>query len=433
MLSKIEYTDRKQIEQCSLSKIQTALAYLNAHSPFYKNLFKEAKINIQAIKKLEDIHKIPTTSKDDLAKFNDDFLCVSPAEIAEWTTTSGTLGNPVSFGLTKNDLNRLALNEARSLEITDCKSSDKIQLMVTLDKRFMAGLAYYLGAQLFGCATIRVGSGSPGLQIDSIRRFNPNILISVPSFLLKVLEYASKQKTDLSDAGIEKIICIGEPIRNVDFSLNNLGKRLSEKLPNTKLFSTYASTEMSTAITECVSSCGGHIPTELIYIEILDDDGFPVESGKPGEVSITTFGIEGMPLLRYRTGDVCILETTSCNCGNKTHRLTPVIGRKKQMIKYKGTTLFPEAIYELMNGIKEVNDYVLLLENNDIDTDELSVLVNIKPEIEKEEAKQLLNETFQTHLRVKPMLIFKDSSEIRAIKHPSSARKPLKIIDRRMI
>jgi len=432
MIHPIEHTDTEKLNQFTLAKIKAALMYLENFSPYYQRLFKDKNINTE-INSLEDFAKIPCTTKDDLQNNNDDFLCVPQSEIAEWTTTSGTLGTPISFGLTQNDLGRLSSNEARSLAITGCKSSDVIQLMVTLDKRFMAGLAYYLGAQSFGCATVRVGSGSPGLQIDSLVRFKANVIIAVPSFLLKVLEFAEMQKTDLAEIQVEKIICIGEPVRKPDGSLNNLGARIKSKWPKTKLFSTYASTEMSTAITECEACHGGHIPADLVYVELLDDDGNPVPEGDAGEVTFTSYDVEAMPLLRYRTGDICKFLTSECSCGNKTKRLSPVLGRKKQMIKYKGTTLFPESIYELMNGIEWVKDYVIILETNDIQTDDLSVLMSVDEVVCKQNKLEYLDELFRTHIRVKPKIELKTPQEIRKIKFPSSSRKPLKLIDKRKI
>ncbi len=430
MIHSIEHTNREQIEHFKLAKLKASLLYLESFSPYYQSLFRKHNINLD-IQSFENLGQIPCTTKTDLQNNNLDFLCVPKSEIAEWTTTSGTLGSPVSFGLTQNDLKRLGRNEARSLMITDCRPSDTIQLMVTLDKRFMAGLAYYLGAQNFGCATVRVGSGSPGLQIDSLIRFKANVIVAVPSFLLKVLEFAEKQKNDLEEIQVEKVICIGEPVRNLDGTLNNLGERLKSKWPKTKFFSTYASTEMSTAITECNACHGGHIPADLIHVELLDEEGNNVPHGEPGEVTITTFDLEAMPLLRYRTGDICKFLIGDCPCGNKTQRLSPVLGRKKQMIKYKGTTLFPESIYELMNGVEWIKDYIVVLDTNELDTDDLSVMMSVDEELYNQNELEYLEELFRTHIRVKPKIELKSAIEIRKIKFPSSSRKPLKLLDKR--
>ena len=431
MIAKIEYADKKVIETFQINKLKEALSYLEHHSSYYKQVLSKRKINSAGINSFEDFEKIPTTSKQDLQIHNMEFLCVPSTDVAEWITTSGTLGSPVSFALSKKDLERLALNEARSLAITECNPDDCIQLMVTLDKRFMAGLAYYLGAQAFGATTIRVGSGNPGLQLDSMLRFSPNVIIAVPSFLLNVLQYAKKNNIDIPQDQVKKIICIGEPVKNKRYELNNLGKRIKAIWPKVQLFSTYASTEMSTAITECISGQGGHIPTELIYLELVDEYGNLVTDGQQGEVCITSLGVEAMPLLRYRTGDICIKDASNCTCKINTKRLSPVLGRKKQMIKYRGTTLFPETIYELLNGISEVKDYIVLLESNEIDTDELTLILCSDQDINHDEIISEIKEKCITHLRVTPSIDMISVPELRKIKYPSTSRKPLKLIDKR--
>ena len=183
------------------------------------------------------------------------------SKVSDYVTTSGTLGDPIAFYLTKNDLNRLAENEKGSLQLAGGSQDDIYQLITTMDKRFMAGLAYFYGIMSMEAAIIRCGPGSPYSQWDSIQRFSPTTLIAVPSFIPKLLDYASAQKIDFSKTSVKSIVCIGEPIRNNDFSLNDLGKRITSQW-DVQLFSTYASTEMSTAFTECEYGQGGHLQTQ---------------------------------------------------------------------------------------------------------------------------------------------------------------------------
>src|SRR5690606_25044201 len=184
------------------------------------SLFKSYNIDIQKINSLEDLHKIPVTTKDDLQKYNDEFLCVDKTKIADYVTTSGTLGDPVLIALSENDLNRLAYNEELSLQCTGLSKKSEIQLTTTMDRRFMAGLAYFLGARKSGIGIVRVGSGIPELQWDTIKRINPDTLICVPSFLLKLIEFAEENNIDYQNSSVKKAICIGEPLRNQDFTDN---------------------------------------------------------------------------------------------------------------------------------------------------------------------------------------------------------------------
>jgi phenylacetate-CoA ligase len=428
MIPKIEQASKAEINNFQIEKLKDLLSYLNTNSSFYKRLFNTHKINIDSINSLEDLTAIPTTSKDDLQQHNDDFICVPKNKIIDYVTTSGTLGEPVIFALTDKDLDRLAYNEAISFAGAGIGQDDVIQLMTTMDRRFMAGLAYFLGARKLGASIIRVGNGIPELQWDSILKFNPTYIIAVPSFLLKLIEYAQQHKININASGIKGAICIGEPLRNQDFSLNTLSKRI-KKSWNIELFSTYASTEMNTAFTECDQQQGGHHHPELIIAEILNDNNQPVDEGESGELTITTLGVEGMPLLRFKTGDIVKAHNQKCNCGRNTMRLGPVIGRKKQMIKYKGTTLYPPALYNILNDFKLIESYVIELSHNSIGTDE--ILIKIATSELTESLLQNIKDHFRAKLRVLPKIEFRNKEEIKKLQFQKMSRKPIMVIDNR--
>lgn len=415
-----------KIRQEDLMKEQ--LQYLQQHSPYYQRFFHQHGIDISTIQKLEDLQQIPVTTKDDLQQFNEDFFCVPKAAVADFVTTSGTLGKPVTFILTNDDLQRLALNEASSLELTGCTSNDIVQLVCTMDKRFMAGLAYYLGTQRIGAGIIRVGAGEPALQWDSVHRFSPTILITVPSFLLKMLDYADNNGIDYRNCSIQKVLCIGEPIRQNDLSLNTLGRRLKEYL-DVAYYSTYASTEMSSAFTECNAHQGGHELPELIITELLNENDQPVPEGEPGEVTITTLGVEGMPLLRFKTGDICHYHNSPCTCGRNSKRLGPILGRRQQMIKLKGTTIYPEMIYNAINDIKHIDNYLVELATNDLGTDELTIKLGIRDHMAGDSGQ--LAAHFKSTLRVSPKIELTTPDAIRKVQFANGSRKPIKLIDKR--
>ncbi|WP_179348913.1 phenylacetate--CoA ligase family protein [Winogradskyella pacifica] len=428
MIPEIEYASKAEINSFQVEKLKNLLLYLKTNSAFYKRLFSTHKIDISTLNSLEDLTTIPTTSKDDLQQYNDDFICVPKNKIVDYVTTSGTLGDPVLFGLTDNDLDRLAYNEAISFACAGIGPDDVIQLMTTIDRRFMAGLAYFLGARKLGAGIIRVGNGIPELQWDSILKFKPTYIIAVPSFLLKLIEYAKQHHIDLNTSGIKGAICIGEPLRAQDFSLNTLSKKIKEHW-NIQLYSTYASTEMNTAFTECEQQQGGHQHPELIITEILDDNDQPVSEGESGELTITTLGVEGMPLLRFKTGDIVKAHYEICNCGRNTMRLGPVIGRKKQMIKYKGTTLYPPAMHNILNDFNEVEAYIIELSHNKIGTDEILIKIAVKQQTE--DLLENIKNHFRAKLRVLPKIEFSDRKEIQKLQFPKMSRKPVMVIDKR--
>ena len=427
-LTHIAFQAKDALKQMQEEKLHALLIYLDHHSPFYKKLFSTHRIDTSAIKTLEDLAHIPTTGKENLQLQNDDFLCVPRNKIIEYSSTSGTLGSPVTIALTENDLVRLAYNEYASFLCAGGSPDDIYQLMLTLDRQFMAGMAYYAGIRKLGAGIIRVGPGVPSLQWETILRLKPTAIVAVPSFIVKLLQFAKEHGIDVNQCSVKKAVCIGENIRNTDFSFNMLGKRITEAW-DIQLYSTYASTEMQTAFTECDQGRGGHHQPELLIVELLDENDLQVGPGQPGEVTITTLGVEGMPLLRYKTGDICYYFDEPCSCGRNTLRLSPVVGRKKQMIKYKGTTLYPPALFDLLHEMEDVKDYVAEVYLNDIGLDE--VLLHLLPVDDAEETDRKIRAYLQAKLRVSPHIRYITAAEMQKLQFPELSRKPVKFIDRR--
>ncbi|HJX70961.1 MAG TPA: hypothetical protein VJ346_03385, partial [Bacteroidales bacterium] len=191
-IPEIEKQSAGEIELFQEKALAETLQYLESKSVFYKNHFRMHGIAIDKIKHLGDLAHIPPTRKEDLQAHGDDFICVSRNKIVDYITTSGTSGDPVTCALTDSDLERLAYNEFLGFRCADCTSDDIFQLMTTIDRRFMAGLAYFLGSRRLQSAMIRVGNGIPELQWDTINRFHPSAIIAVPSFILNIIDYAEK-------------------------------------------------------------------------------------------------------------------------------------------------------------------------------------------------------------------------------------------------
>lgn len=424
----IERSDLKDIKKFQEHKLQELLTYLQTHSPFYQRLFKENSINISDIQTLEDLQKIPTTTKNDLQEHNHDFFCISPDKIVDYSTTSGTLGDPVTFGLSDSDLERLAYNEAISFACAGIQKGDVVQMITTIDKRFMAGLAYFLGLRKMGASVVRMGPGIPELQWDSILRYKPKYLITVPSFLLKMIDYAEKHGLDYKNSSVYGAVCIGESIKNQDFTDNILSQKIKEKW-NIKLFSTYASTEMSTAFTECEFQIGGHHHPELIITEILDDNGNPVQKGENGELTITTLGVEAVPLLRFKTGDIVKAHYEPCSCGRNSMRLGPVVGRKQQMIKYKGTTLYPPAMNDILNDFNTILCYQIVIQSNEIGLDE--IIIKLSTDQDQETFVNEVRDHFRAKLRVSPKIEIVDFDILSKTVFNPNSRKPITFIDLR--
>lgn len=421
----ITYAPVSEIAELQTQKLQQLVSYINDNSPYYHKLFAQKSLIPGDIRSLDDLQRLPFTTKDDLAQHNDEMLCVEKNLVADFVTTSGTLGDPVTFYMTENDLSRLAKNEALSLTVAGGTHKDIYQLMTTMDKRFMAGLAYYLGVQQMKAGIVRVGPGAPYLQWESIRRFEPTVLIAIPSFIPKLIQFAKENGIDHTQSSVKSIICIGEPIRDEHLQLNELGKRITSQW-NVKLHSTYASTEMGAAFTECSEGQGGHLQPELLILEVIDEHDRPVTDGELGEVVVTTLGVEGMPLLRYRTGDLCHVHYQKCSCGRTTPRLGPIIGRKQQMIKYKGTTIFPPAIFDVLDMVAEVKMYQVVVKQDEFGNDLIDIL--LPNELNTEEFVHELRSLFRSKLRVAPELQFVDINTLEKRVFTAEKRKPEKLL-----
>jgi len=425
----IEYRPQAEIKRFQEEKLAEMLAYIHARSPFYKRMFQKHSVAIDKIKTLEDLQLIPFTTKQDLQLHNEDFLCVSRENVIDYITTSGTLGTPATFAMTDADLERLAYNEQISFACAGTKKGDIFQLMTTLDKRFMAGLAYFLGIRKLGAGIIRVGNGIAELQWDTIERIKPNVAVVVPSFILKLIKYAEDNGIDYQNSSIKKLICIGENLREHDFSLNLLGQTIKNKW-DVELFSTYASTEMATSFTECEHGCGGHHHPELIICELIDVNGNSVNYDETGELVVTTLGVEGMPLLRFRTGDLVRFYTEPCKCGRTAMRISPVVGRLNHMIKYKGTTLYPPAIFDVLDNVSYIENYLLEVSNNECGNDDVLVKIGLREYPDYDVVKDL-KDRFRAHIRVAPEVEIRQVDEICKVVMPDISRKPIKFIDKR--
>ncbi|GAB3016024.1 phenylacetate--CoA ligase [Niabella terrae] len=427
-LLSISFESSEKIKQHQELKLVALLEYLHLHSPFYQQHFSEHGVDIKSIRTIEDLVRMPLTNKEHLQQNNGMFLCTPAHKIIEYTATSGTVGSPVTIALTENDLQRLAYNEYSSFVCADGSAADIYQLMLTLDRQFMAGMAYYMGIRKLGAGVVRVGPGVPSLQWEVIERLQPTALVAVPSFLVKLIQYAAENGIDPNSSSVKKAICIGENIRDEQLELNILGKKILDAW-DIRLYSTYASTEMQTAFTECGYGRGGHLNPELLIVELLDEQGFPVPDGQPGEVTITTLGVEGMPLLRYQTGDICLGYQEACACGRHTLRLSPVIGRKKQMIKFKGTTLFAPALFEIIHRMDVIREYVVEVYSNEIGTDE--VRLHLLAADTRPETQNQIKAYLQAKLRVTPHIQYLDPAAMQQLQFPEGARKPVKFVDKR--
>lgn len=370
--------------------------YTLKFSPFYRDRYAKAGINPLDIKSLSDLETLPLTTKDDLGNA-ELFYCADPKAMVDICLTSATSGSSATIiPLTAKDIARLAYNEELALDMAGINETDTLLVCAAMDRCFMAGMAYFMGGLKLSARMVRAGTGSAAQHWELIQLTNATAIVGVPSLMYKIGNFALEQGHDPGACCIKKLIAIGEPTKNKDMELLPIAREL-EAMWDAKIFSTYASSEMATTFCECETRAGGHLRPELLVVEILDDDGKPVAQGEIGEVVVTPLGVTGMPLIRFQTGDISYFLNDACGCGRTTPRLAPVIGRKNQMLKYKGTTIFPNAILSVLEGDDRFYDGYIEVKKNQDGTDRVclfAALTNHKSPVHD-------NSWIQNHLRAK--------------------------------
>jgi phenylacetate-CoA ligase len=361
--------------------------------------------------------------KKTLSERNLDFLCVPRERIVEIVTTSGTTGEPLLWMLTEADVRRLARNEKLSFECAGLTTRDTVLVAVAMDRCFMAGLAYWLGLREIGCGVVRSGAASPLLVLEMIQRVQPTAIVGVPSFLRIVAEKARESGVDLKTSSVKAHLHRRADSRR-GFQIECQARRWKRRGVR-KRFSTYGVTELANSLCECSAGQGGHLHDEQLHIEILDDAGQPVADGEVGEVVATTFGVEGMPVIRYRTGDCAAMFRAPCACGRTAPRLGPIIGRKNQKLKFKGTSLYPATLAAVLEQHDGVESFVIIARKEDELSDEVEVLIHGSALV------MALRETFQARAKIAPLIRHATREEIESLQMPPHARKRRTFVDLR--
>ncbi|MCJ7616408.1 MAG: AMP-binding protein, partial [Desulfobacterales bacterium] len=403
----IEFSEPHIIRKLQEKRLGDHLVYCSKHSPYYQRILKDSCIDFERIT-LEQLCELPITDKSDLEKYNNDFCAVSPLKIVDVVLSSGTTGCPTRIMYTDYDLNRLAYNEKKSFAGCGITAEDIVLLTCTIDRCFVAGLAYFLGVRSLGATAIRNGLNTLENQKDIILRMNPTVIVGVPTFLKKLGLYLQNNKIDPVKTAVSKLVCIGEPLRNHNLELLKIGQDL-EEIWQAKAFSTYASTETVTTFCECTAQEGGHLHSDLAVVEIVDGNNKVLPPGHVGEVIVTPLAVEGMPLLRFKTGDISFLIANKCSCGRYSLRLGAILGRKKQMMKVRGTTVYPQSIYSALEEINGIDDYYIIVSSETDLSDNINIYVSVK---ENSCDSKIIQNKLQAKLRVKPTVVITSKEKI---------------------
>ena len=412
-----------QLHELQLKRLkQTVHHCMNA--PFYQEKFQERGITPDDIQTLEDVRKLPFTSKEDLREnYPFGLSCVPLKECVRLHSSSGTTGNPTVVLHTQKDLDEWANAVARCLWMVGSRPEDVFQNSAGYGM-FTAGLGFQYGAEKIGMLTVPAAAGNTTRQIKFIKDFGTTVLHAIPSYASRIYDVMKEEGVDPRKDTQLRVLCIGaephseEQRRRIEYQLG------------VKAYNSYGISEMMGpgVAFECPEQNGLHIWEDYFIVEIIDPVTLePVPDGQLGELVITTINREAMPLLRYRTRDLTRFLPGECPCGRHHRRIDRLQGRSDDMIILKGVNIFPIQIEKILLKFKELStDYFIVIETkdgNDIMTIEVEINQMFTDDyarlqsLEKEIKRQLKDEILITpKVRLVPKGTLATSDEKKAVR-----------------
>lgn len=369
----LETMTRPEIEKLQLERLQkTVLHCMN--SPFYKKRFEENNLKPEDIKSLDDLRKIPFTTKQDLRDTYPFGIASVPLEKAtRLHSSSGTTGNPTVILHTQKDLDEWANAVARCLHMVGLRPSDVFQNSSGYGM-FTGGLGFQYGAERLGMLTVPAAAGNTKRQIKFMTDFGTTAVHAIPSYAARIYEVMEEMGIDpRRDTKLKTLIIGAEPHSEEQ-------RRRIEQMLGVKAYNSFGMSEMCGpgVAFECTEQNGLHIWEDYYIVEIVDPETLePVAEGEVGELVLTTINREAMPLLRYRTRDLTRILPGECPCGRHHKRLDRMKGRSDDMIILKGVNIFPIQIETILLQFKELStDYLITLETKDTN-DEMTIEVEL--------------------------------------------------------
>jgi phenylacetate-CoA ligase len=398
----LETMSRSELEALQLERLQKTVNHC-MNSPFYQKKFKELGITPDDIKTLDDVRKLPFTTKEDLREnYPFGICCVPMKDCVRLHSSSGTTGNPTVVLHSQKDLEEWANAVARCLWMVGSRPEDVFQNSAGYGM-FTAGLGFQYGAEKVGMLTVPAAAGNTTRQIKFIKDFGTSVLHAIPSYASRIYEVMKDEGVDPRKDTKLRVLCIGAEPHSEEQR-----KRIEENL-GVKAYNSYGISEMMGpgVAFECQEQNGLHIWEDYFIVEIIDPVTLePVPDGELGELVLTTINRDAMPLLRYRTRDLTRILPGDCPCGRHHKRLARLQGRSDDMIILKGVNIFPIQIEKILLKFKELStDYLITLEtknSNDTMTVEVELSqlftddYNHLQSLEREITRQLKDEILIT-------------------------------------
>lgn len=372
-----ECMPRAEIEQLQVERLQATLFRARANVGFYRKALDPAKVDIEKIRGLSDLRRLPFTTKEDLRQtYPYGMFAVPLHDVLRIHSTSGTSGKPIVTGYTRNDLETWKRLVARVLAAADVSERDFAQISFHYGQS-SAGMGFHSGAEALGASVIPSSGESLGRQILIMRDYRTSVLIGTPSYALHLACALAEQGIAPAELNLRVGVFGAEPWSE------RMRSEIESRL-GLKAFDNYGLTELvgPGVSFECELHSGLHVNEDHFILEIVDQDSLePVEPGCPGELVFTSISREACPLIRYRTGDIAYAIPEPCGCGRTTVRMSRLAGRTDDMIIVEGVNVFPSQIEEAILGIEGIRPYYqIVLDRRTDGTETIAVKVEASPD-----------------------------------------------------
>ncbi len=426
---KMETMTRAQIEALQLERLQATVQHC-MNSPFYKKRFEEAGINPEDIKTLDDIRRIPFTTKQDLRDtYPFGMASVPLRECTRLHSSSGTTGTPTVILHTQKDLEEWAAQVARNLWMVGLRPDDVFQNSSGYGM-FTGGLGFQYGAERLGMLTIPAAAGNSIRQIKFITDFGTTALHAVPSYVTRLYEVMQSMGVDPRRDTKLKVLAIGAEPHSEE------QRRRIEEMMGVKAYNSFGMSEMCGPGVgfECQEQNGLHFWEDYYIVEIVDPETLePVPDGEVGELVLTSLCREAMPLLRYRTRDLTRVLGRTCPCGRNHVRIDRMRGRSDDMMVLRGVNIFPIQVEKILMTFPELASNYLITLTTDEDNDNMTVEVELE-ELFTDDYRRLQNLTNRIQRALKDEILL--TPHVKLLPKgslPVSEGKAVRVVDKRTV
>ncbi|KAF5436607.1 phenylacetate-CoA ligase [Candidatus Methanophagaceae archaeon] len=424
----VERMPIKDLHKLQKERLRTIVRFVYDHSSFYRQRFREAGVAPEDIKELNDVTKLPFTTKIDLRNtYPTGMFCLPQDWVVRYHVSSGTTGKPTVVGYTQEDIDMWTDSLARALTSLGLGRGDVIQVSYGYGL-FTGGLGLHYGAERIGATVLPTSAGSTERQIELMQDLGSTAIACTPSYFLYLNEVAQKMGVSIRDDTKLKAGLFGaEP-------WSDEARRRIEESTGIKAYDVYGTSEMSGPLcSECHLQNGIHIWADLFLIETVDPKtGEQVAEGERGELVVTTLDKWAFPLIRYRIGDLTIVNNEPCECGRTHPRIMRILGRTDDMIIVRGINVFPSQVESVLMKIPEIGDNYMIIVDRKGPLDVMTVKVEVTESAFSDKIADLMSLSKAISQQLKGVLnIMADVELVEPGTIPRSEGKAQRVIDNR--